>query len=522
MPATAASQSTPPEADFAAPGAGFGIRSFALLFLAALALRLAALPFSQVMDADATWRVWMGWRWAENPAWITHHVWGPFHFYLNGIAILAGGDPYWAPILLHLLAGAALAPAVAWLTATWFGSRHAAWAGWAAAVAPLAFRASLMPLPEVPAALATVLAFGCVARARGGDGARWALAGGLALTLAAGLRFEIWALIPVAGLALRRRPGAMVLFLAFASVFPAAWMASCWMATGDPLFSIHATSHYSIEVAGLAPPKSLRMAVIWLAFFPFVGVLGLTPPLALAALSGMWLTLRHRPEARFWLAPAVLLGGLIVTQACISNVTLKGRYLLIPAMLALPFIAVAAEAASRVWPRRQRIVAGVMMIAAALPLGYLGRLGPPDWASVAWKSIEPLPGVAPGTRALISSVRAELRPRDGLILDFVDWQTTEPIGLASRWHPDDVFIVAGDAGARADMAWLAHFLELHPAGIILLADESVFLKTYAVAAEAAEAVDRVTLILPGPALTLTLVRDGEAALYRYSSSNAVH
>jgi 4-amino-4-deoxy-L-arabinose transferase-like glycosyltransferase len=493
-------------------------RDLTLILAIGLATRLAALPFAQVMEADAVWRVWHGWQWLDQPHWISHHVWGPVHTYLIAIALFVWGDPVWSPMVLHALAAVALAVALYLFTAEEFDPRAALAVAMAGLFNPLGFRNSLMPLAEIWVCLFVVTAVLAVGRLRRGRaGAMTAIWGGLSLTLACGLRFEIWLLIPILAAMLRRRPAILLVFGIAALVFPAAWMMSSYAATGDPLWSVHASSHFAADVAGLRPPESFKMLSIRLGFYPLTLVQGLTPVLAAACLAGMASCLRHRRPQSIWLVPLVALLLALIVACLKGSITLKGRYLLTCATLNLPFLAeLRGWAVIGAWsPGRRRLLTSLLIV-TAFPLGYIGTLAPGLWPSHYWKNIAPIPRVSEATRTLSASLNAALETGDGVVVDFIDWQTTEYLGLATRLHPDRVLILKGAENSAVNVEELAAFLREHPRGMLVLSAESRFRR-------GSRLQDDRLLDYSGQPWRLELrviARDPRATLYRYRALEA--
>jgi hypothetical protein len=74
------------------------------LVLIGLIVRLVALPFVHTDDADAVTRVFMAYKWLQEPHWIVSDVWLPLHLYMNAFIIrLSGGDLIYAPKLVNIL-----------------------------------------------------------------------------------------------------------------------------------------------------------------------------------------------------------------------------------------------------------------------------------------------------------------------------------------------------------------------------------------------------------------------------------
>src|SRR6478752_5528395 len=82
---------------------------FSLLALA-LVVRLVLLPYASQDSNDHSLRVWIAWRWSEDPFFFLHGHWPPLHFFLLGPVIHWFHDPLLAPVLLQVAFGS-LVPA---------------------------------------------------------------------------------------------------------------------------------------------------------------------------------------------------------------------------------------------------------------------------------------------------------------------------------------------------------------------------------------------------------------------------
>src|SRR3954469_8576464 len=67
--------------------------SLPLIFLFALSVRLALLPFATQDTSDHTLRVFIAWNWVEHPFLFLHGRWPTLHFYLVGPIIKLFDDP---------------------------------------------------------------------------------------------------------------------------------------------------------------------------------------------------------------------------------------------------------------------------------------------------------------------------------------------------------------------------------------------------------------------------------------------
>ena len=197
----------------------------------ALAVRLALLPLASHETLDQAARVFIAWRWADDPFLLLHGIWPPLHFLLLGTVLRLFPDPIMAPVWLHLLLGCAT-PAVVYLfTHRLFGSPRAALAvGVAFAIYPIAIRDSLSVLAQTPFVLLVALSMLALVNARGRTGDwRHALAAGFALTLASALRYEGWMLTPFFAVLLCRQPRRALIFLLAAVAWPLVSMSANWL-----------------------------------------------------------------------------------------------------------------------------------------------------------------------------------------------------------------------------------------------------------------------------------------------------
>src|SRR3954468_20666090 len=86
------------------------------IFLLALIVRVVGLQLAGQDSLDHALRIWIARRWLEDPFLLLHGVWPPLHFYLIAGALRVLGDDPLAPVIVHVLIGALVAPLV-WLFA---------------------------------------------------------------------------------------------------------------------------------------------------------------------------------------------------------------------------------------------------------------------------------------------------------------------------------------------------------------------------------------------------------------------
>jgi hypothetical protein len=149
------------------------------------------------------------------------------------------------------------------------------------------------------------------------------------LALAGLLRPEAWVLAGLYWLwcARGRGPRARLGLLALVAAAPAAWALIDLAVTGDPLFSLHATSSLA---EALGRERGLRNVPS--AFVTFLADVA-RPPVAAAGVVGLVLTLRRYGPARM-AVPLALLGAGALTFAVtgVAGLAILPRYLTVPAV----------------------------------------------------------------------------------------------------------------------------------------------------------------------------------------------
>lgn len=332
-------------------------------------LRLAAVPFAQTTEGDAVARVYGALDWLQSPRFLLGEVWLPLQTYYMAAALWLTGDTVWTPVLINCLLSSLTAIPLYFFTRTALGSPSAGFVAFAFALYPLAFRNSLMALSDTPAAFFVALALWAAARAHAeGGGARHAVAGGLALTLASAVRYETWFLTPLIGLALWRKPRLMVLFVATAAIWPCIWLLGSFVRTGDPFYS------FNLQVADTAATLAARggmtplRRLVRVLFVPGVLVFGMTVPVFCLAVWGVIRSLRQNRESAVWLAGFFGLFALFAYKSATGTMNLQLRYLLLVGMLLLPFAAVGLDG---IRSRRLRLATAVSVLVLMLPLSYV-------------------------------------------------------------------------------------------------------------------------------------------------------
>ena len=448
------------------------------LVLVALLARLALWPLATLSSGDSATRVLIAWAWLEEPAAVLPGFWGPLHFYLIAAALALWPDTLRAPVALQILLTSAAGAAL-------FGfirrempirSEITAFAAAAAfALSPLFLSRSLEARSEPLAAAFLACALWALARARAGpERPAWAACAGLFVMAAGLLRFEVWALIPPLALALWRRWRSLGLFLAPALVHPLLWLSENALEQGDPLGPLRFGARFEGELNARA---ALPLAVLAFDALRLVSyaLRGLTLPLALLVVFGLWVTWRRRPEALAWLVPALILAILEVQAILAGALIPKPGYAILWTLFAAPFLAPALEAlAARLHIQQARLAGAVLLVAGLVQAAALAGGGSP-WTRLA--SLAPVPrfdGQEQITALAARIPEAPAADARGWILDAIGSQPQGWLMLSLDLRLRDVFRAPDTVVDTYAAEELEAFVARRPEGWLLLLPGSRF------------------------------------------------
>lgn len=156
--------------------------------------------------------------------------------------------------------------------------------------------------------------------------------------------------------------------LALAAVGPVGWALTDWWATGDPLFSLHATSDLAGELR-----RERGIANVPGAFVTFLAD-ALRPPVFLAALAGLALATWRRAGTAIHVPLALLgAGTLAFVVTGIAGLSILPRYLTVPAIALTVYAgyAVAGWTALPAADRLRRPWAVAIGVCAVLGAGFV-------------------------------------------------------------------------------------------------------------------------------------------------------
>lgn len=451
-----------------------------LLVLLLATARVLFLPDATTDGGDPVSRVWRTIRWLEDPHLITHGVWGPLHYYLMAFVLWIWPDPVHATVGLHLVIGITTPLLVYAFTRTAFaGPRAALLVALTYAIYPIAIRNSLQVRSEVPFVFFVLIGFIFLELARRDDGSwRHALAAGVALTLAAMLRYEAWMLIPLLALLLWRKPRLMIVFVASALIHPLFWMAGNAIQTGDPLYSVNWASRHERETMGKALiPLGTRV----LTALSYGGVIlrGMTFPIGLLTLAGAAIALHKRERCRAWLFPiaglAVLLSWSIARGALVPKV----NYTVTIGTMLFPFAAVIWRRLGVEDWRADRVIALGAVLAGLMVFSTRQSLMKAVGLAK-FETTNPVPTMRNQDIALTlpAIINRHMPSEPALLSDFLGWGVGYYVGLLTGIHPDRLVFDSGYPDREIDLERIASFLARYPEGMLVALENSPLWKAF--------------------------------------------
>lgn len=434
-----------------------------LLFLVALAVsvRLFLLPYASQDTNDHSLRVWIAWRWMEDPFFFLHGHWPPLQFFLLGPVIYWANDPILAPVLVQVAFGS-LVPAVLYLfSAREWGDRTVALAvGVAFALYPVAIRTSLEVLAQPQFSLFVALTFLALSHARE-PAAGWyraALAGAM-LAMAGMFRIEGWILIPFFALTLWPHRGRIVAFAAVAALAPLSMMAANTLHYGNPVLPITTVLDFELDLAGRDNLSLLAHAGQVIRFlWQLAG--GMTPVLALLAGLGALSCLVRRERQSVWLVPGLAMALILLGSVARGSTAPKVIYTETLGLLLIPFLASFLLAPElRRLPRAATSTLAAGLIGYMLLMNVIATLRDIPGLRERSRLLAAIPALNPAPTfdgkpiidRLLPSVRApDGAPGQGLIVDRLGSPASFYLGLHSLYHPDRIFIAVDAPNAKLD------------------------------------------------------------------------
>lgn len=463
-----------------------------LLFAIALIARLIAWPFSQIVEADATSRLFLAEHAVHHGGELASLQWQSLHIYFLSLAQLISGERYIGPVIFTLLLGAAAIIPFYLFTRNIFNERGAFYAALLFSFSPLVFRLSFVPLSEIFFVFFTTLSLWALSEGIIGERKiKWSILAGIFMTIASGSRFEPWLLAILFGLILLALKEWKMFFLfgSVSAIFPVCWMIFCYVKTGTVFASIDMIAYQNMDIgnAGTDIDRISYLRKIW--FFPISFIAVLTPLAAFlipAMLPRIFRSIRSQKARALFSLLFVIMFAFSVYQSIGGMLAKQHRYTITVVMLGLPFWAVWFENEKRI---RMKQIVSIVLACLFIPWSFYWHriswnrlaLGNPDANHVIALTIS---GTFRETQAvprieqqefvpLAEKINCEVRPGDGVFVDWTGWASSYYLGHRAPVPPNDILLSCEQNPEPVNYEYFNNFFSNHSHGLILLSDLSI-------------------------------------------------
>lgn len=456
-------------------------RDILLTALAALVVRLVAIPWAHTVQADAVSRIHIAYEWLLDPYYIKEGYWGPLHHYLNALFMLMLPGKVAGPMALNILCATLTVFPLYGFTLNLFGSRRGAvFASLLYVFSPIVLWTSLQALSEVPYGLFLAMALFALSQGdRQGASYRSAILGGLFITCAAALRYEAWVIIATLTLVLLllRTWRHTLVFWACAMLFPATWMIGNQLAFGDFLYSVNQNDVWNMLKEGIndevLPIDRMKRAV----FFPWSFAMNVSFIVTLLMAVALVVAIVRRQLTReqwVWLIPGVVMVIVFQQKAWEGSLMMQHRFLVTWLVLLLPFVALVFQGLR--WQRTRTVLMSVGFL-SVIPMTFLWNkidharlysLTMDELAMAYYRELEIIPRLpGPETDLLLEKINATGKAHvgGGLIVDFHGWDRTYYLLLHA--HANTI-VVGGAKHETYPLEEVQDLMRYHAHGQIVL------------------------------------------------------
>lgn len=395
-----------------------------ILFLLAIVslIKLLVLPFSQTTDADAVSRIFISLSWLDNPHWIKESVWGPLHFYLNGIALFIWRNPVIMPKLLHIAFSIGMLVPFYQFVKREFNDNGAFIATLFLAICPILFRNSFFALSETPYLFFLLLSVNYLSKALKFDNTASYIFSGFFISVASGIRYEAWLIMAIWGIYLLLQKGfkSSFIFSAFALIFPFIWMIQGYLNNGNPFSGIEGNFHWTIDVMKNNTHLSWKSYIRRIAYFPFAWLIALGPIVSFLLLK-YYLQFKKHFNQRFysniWFSTLLIVFIVVVINTIKGTLLMHARFIGTLVIFSLPFIALYFQTLDKKKIR-------VAIISAVITVSFSFFYNT--------KGVKAIPRLKNQEAALLAKqIKANTNDTYSILIDFWGWENTYYMGLNS-------------------------------------------------------------------------------------------
>tara|TARA_B100000809_G_scaffold266365_1_gene328737 strand:+ start:2692 stop:4134 length:1443 start_codon:yes stop_codon:yes gene_type:complete len=439
-----------------------------LLVITTLVVKLILLPFSQTINADAVSRIFASQNWMENPTWTTSSVWAPFHFYIHGFGLMLWNNTIYMPKLVTILLSVLTLLPFYFLTKREFNKTGAFIATIFLAISPILFHNSFLALSETPYLFFLALSLNTLSKGVREHSIAYLLVSGLIMSVASGIRYEAWVMTAILSfvLLLTRNWKSIIFFNLTAAIFPAYWLLSNYIETGDPLFSIQGSYNWSFEVMGNNENLTFKSYLKRIWFFLFSWVIAIGIPTGYIVLKTIFksYTKKNRNLNFILLSLPFFIMLLFYEYNTLKGaLLLQHRYIGTLLILSLPFIAVYFNELTNKKLKQVWIFATLTIV-----LSFIYNTA----------HVKPLPRLKEQSSiTIINKIKANTTEKSSLIIDFIGWDKSYFIALQSQLDKSDVVIIEGAKYSTIPTEKIELKITNYFNGIILINKKSNFQET---------------------------------------------
>jgi 4-amino-4-deoxy-L-arabinose transferase-like glycosyltransferase len=428
-------------------------------------LKIALLPWVQITDSDAVSRIFLSQSWASHPHIITNSVWGPFHFYLNGILFIFWNDSILAPSLLNIIISSLTLFPFYFFTRRLFNSSGAAIATLFLGTCPILFRNSFFCLSETPFLFFLALGLNFISKSIHEKKTIPAIVSGLAFTIAAGFRYEAWLLIFLfaGALFINSSFKTAILFCLSAALFPVYWLISNEIYTGDAMFSINGNYRWTIEKMGNNENIDFESHLRRLWYFPFSWIIAVGPFsgwLILKYMKTIWKNVNFK-SIHFLISLITIFFLLImIYNAFNGTLLLQHRFIGTVVLLSLPLVAYHFVVLDK-----KNLFKAIILCISTVSLSFVYNSS----------GVKPVPRLKnQQITNLVLSFQPYLTNSSALVIDFISWEETYYCALMSRLPQSSVFLVGGAKYSDLPLDAVLEQLRSNSSTILVLKNKSAF------------------------------------------------
>lgn len=413
------------------------------LFFLVTAVRAIAFIFSKNSDYDAVDRIILAQKWLEHPFLITDASFPQqqtiMPIYLIGMGMRIWNDPLITPRLISLIFGSFTAVPFFLLIKLLFDKRTAVYSTLLFAVFTLHVQCSVVASSEAPFVFFMLFCLYCLFRFKETEKMKYLFYSALFLNAAAMTRYTGWIYIPLLCLLVPKNiddlkqavflrsktAGRLFLFGLLSSAFPIFWMIGNYSTFGDPLYPIHITTHYTLNLIkytfiNIDPfMKAMGYRLYYLAYWPGMIFLSMTPVIALFAFYGMAYSIYRRHH----LSLIMLFAGIylfFLYKIMTKTFILLPRFTLDSTIFILPFAIVGImkflSYFDRNWKRLLTGFISVSVIASVSAILWLSETDASPLGSMLAK-VSPLSRLSGFQEDIISFLNVNTTAQDKVILD---------------------------------------------------------------------------------------------------------